>query len=148
MKLVKEHIEFQRGLDPRAAMRIGILTWDKLESGDILQNKKTVYPIQSKLFFSPNEDTTDDVRPNKYWIIKTIRSDKEWDGTPGLEIEMIWAGIFRHATSMAERIKQAQSILKTQVGVGPSYTANHSIVEWNEWFRIIQLNEYEEEYDR
>jgi hypothetical protein len=95
----------------------------------------------SRLFFSPNEDTSEDIRPNKYWIIKTIRPDNTWDGSSGLEIEFVWASIFRHALSMAFRIKQPGDL--EYKNLPNSYTVNHSTEEWNMWFEIIQPKEYD-----
>ena len=95
----------------------------------------------SRLFFNPNEDTSEDVRPEKYWIIKTIRPDNTWDGNPGLEIELVWAGIFRHALSIAFRIKQPGTL--EFKNLPKSYTANKSVEEWEDWFKIIQPKEYD-----
>ena len=147
--IVRESLDFEREGSPLKRLNIGILTWDKLKIGNILQNKKIVYPVMSRLHFSQSEDTLDvqsDVIPGKYWIIKTIRNDNSWIETtspifktPGLEIELVWAANFRHALSMAERIKQPGNL----AFIPKSYTANHSIEEWNDWFKIIQPKEYE-----
>jgi hypothetical protein len=139
--IVRESLDFEREGSPLKRLNIGILTWEKLKPGDILQNKRNVYPVMSRLFFNANEDTGDNIRPEKYWIIKTIRSDNTWDGNPGLEIELVWAGIFRHALSMSERIKQPGDLASKNLP--NSYTSNKSIEEWNDWFKIIQPKEYD-----
>lgn len=149
--IVRESLDFEREGSPLKRLNIGILTWDKLKPGDILQNKKTVYfnerffktahSINSRLYFAENEDTSEEIRPEKYWIIKTIRNDNTWNEKPGLEIELVWAGIFRHAFSMAERIKQSGD-LKSK-NLPNSYTSNKSIEEWNDYFKIILPEKYD-----
>ena len=43
MNIVKEHINFERGLDPKDAMNIGQnAVWKNLKAGDILRIKKTL----------------------------------------------------------------------------------------------------------
>jgi DNA-directed RNA polymerase subunit H (RpoH/RPB5) len=139
--IVRESLDFEREGSPLKRLNIGILTWDKLKPGDILQNKKTVYLHINKISFVSNDTFLDRISPEKYWIIKSIRSSNELDRTSSLEIELVWAGIFRHALSMAERIKQPIGDLASK-NLPPSYTVDHSIEEWDDYFKIIQPKEY------
>lgn len=138
MKLVKEHINFQRGLDPKKAMRIGILTWDKLEPGDILQNIKPVYFLENTIFLSETDLSNDKIREEKYWIIKEIIHHKDIDI---LRLTLIYTTIFRHAVDMSEKIK-----LKIYLQKIPEYTTTQPIETWKEWFRIIQPFNYDKEH--
>jgi hypothetical protein len=140
--IVRESLDFEREGSPLKRLNIGILTWDKLKPGDILQNKRRIYPVMARLFFSPNEDTAEDINAGKYWIIKEIvQQNKSLDGREYIEMELVWAGIFRHALSMAERIKQPGNLVSKNLP--KSYTANKSVEEWDDWFKIIQPKEYD-----
>ena len=47
MKLIKEHINFQRGIDPKIAMGIG-RSFENLKIGDILQVLKDMPNVNKK----------------------------------------------------------------------------------------------------
>jgi hypothetical protein len=136
--IVRESLEFERGGNPLKQLDIGILTWDKLKPGNILQNKRIIYPVMSQLFFSQEDipgdhlPDSDEVRTEKYWIVTKIHQEKNY-----FDIELIWAGIFRHAINIAEKIKYGTNVRS------PRYSANHSIEEWDDWFKILQPKEYD-----
>ena len=42
MKIVKEHINFERGIDPKSSMKIGMPSWNNLHEGDLLKVIKNI----------------------------------------------------------------------------------------------------------
>ena len=151
-RLVREALDFERGGNPMKQLGIGIITWDKLSPGDILQNKKIVYPEESRLFFDITEKSLE-VLPDKYWIINEIfrvKKDEleepdESDADEYLNLSLNWAGIFRHAEAQAERIKNPNQNPNVFKSFPKMYTAMYPIERWDEYFRIIQPKEYDHE---
>ena len=63
--IVRESINFERGLDPRQAMEIGLKTWDKISPGYILKPKKEVY-VSNKGNFAAEYGSADTIWQDMY----------------------------------------------------------------------------------
>lgn len=137
---LRESLAFDRGGSPLKKLDIGIVTWEKLKPGNILQNRRTVYKASSsdgRLYFSNNEDLDDFEGPGKYYIVQTA---SEMDDS--LSVTMYQSSIFRHAWNIADKIKEGMPLNMKECW------ANKSIEEWDAWFRIVQPNEYEKEFNK
>ena len=138
--IVKESINFKRGGSPHRRLGLGVLTWDKIERGDILKNQKAVYPVGSKLYFYENKFTIKGVPAWNYWIIESIDRKIDSDGEY-IEMKLIWTGIFRYAISLSKKIKKIKPI--TDSDFKPNYyLANYPKEEWMDFFEILQPSEY------
>jgi hypothetical protein len=138
---LKESLDFDRTGPPLKKLGIGAATWEKLKPGDIIQNKKRVHKASDsdRLYFTETEDTDTNENPGKYFTVKTA---SEMEGY--LSVTMYMSSIFRHAVNVGDWVKEPG-------GTAPGKTelwANKNIEQWNEWFRIIQPSEYEEEYNK
>jgi hypothetical protein len=139
-KNLRESLAFDRGGSPLKKLDIGITTWEKLKPGDIIRNIKRVYRASStdqRLYFSDNEDMTDDDNPGRYFIVKeSSKIDDDWS------ITLYQSGsVFRRAWNISNEVKEGiLPNIRTCWSVKP-------IEAWNEWFKIIQPSEYDEEYE-
>ena len=137
MKLVKEHINFERGIDPKKAMGIGIITWDKLEEGDILTNTKEIYKYFVNKTFSfqkPHWMNADkSIKPGFHFIIAELHREKNY-----LELEFIFTSLsLKHAVMAKPEVEHLKKI-------SGAYALNGPISEWDSHFRIIQPQEIKE----
>jgi hypothetical protein len=108
-----------------------------LKPGDILKNKMTIYPIGTKLSFSPRDYRTDKLYSGKYFIIKNISRIRN-----SLIIDLIWASVFRHAENMGKKIKNGDD---SDTHIPPMYKISKSINQLEEYFKIIQPKDYDNE---
>ncbi len=74
--ITNESQNFERGLDPRQAMEIGLKTWDKISPGYILKPKKEVY-VSNKGNFAAEYGSADTIWQDMYILILLVQ--KIWD---------------------------------------------------------------------
>jgi len=77
---VNESINFERGQDPKRAMRIGERTWNKLRPGDILIPKKESKIVRDK-FKPPSYKGGMTLYPQDYVVIYKIRRAAVWSNS-------------------------------------------------------------------
>ena len=136
MKLVREHINFERGIDPKKAMGIGIITWDKLEEGNIITNTKEIYRYFEKksLSFSQPQWMHSDkpIKTKTYFVVTSLHREKNY-----LELELVYTFL-----SLKHVVLLSQDWIRLNLTM--TYSLDGPISEWDSHFRIIQPQEIKE----
>jgi hypothetical protein len=86
MNIVREHIEFERGMDPKRAMGIGISTWENVKPGDVLQAKNEVKIESSGRL---NNAATYDIIPYSWYIL--VEHIKKHPDGKAIAIDYYWS---------------------------------------------------------
>lgn len=146
---LKESYRFERNVDPKRAMNIGALTWDKLKPGDVLKVKKPVLISRITYSLFPSDDDLPkatyivnnkgekSITSVKYFIIQYIQYLKNNEISIGCTIAP-------DKNSM-ENIRE--SIIKNwrhQALVTYEGTFKKEI--WKSWFKIYPREQLKESY--
>lgn len=128
--------KFVRSDNDLKNLGIGILTFDKLEVGDILESTENVYPDHTRLTLDFYEEMpTATIGPKKLFVISDVKRRENI-----LEMGLRFAGFLNAAVNLRKRMLEDKW---TDEKLPHVYRMIGSVNEWKGHFKILQPKEYE-----